>query len=513
MLSLYKKKSLNFSSAVDSRVLRAHRRTLDRKDIRHEQLSRRRNIGSSKSTTSCEVEPLAELHVEFHKPINSGGLKNQSNEPSSQETSKAINRREMLKKWKTERDFKKKIEMNKHKPVFKVGHVDHDPPRYLMSSSSKVLKKENTNTSKMWNLKTSVKNSFQSENLMQTKQSQQTTNLQTQTTGSSIRSTKPSHPKQNTTTRKMETSKQGEMRAQFPVVGGPVTRSKTSHLKVQKCEEIRTQEMLQSSSGKIGNENPKKDVCSLPAGPSPLPETPFPADISIIKKPPQNPSFAPTEYSFTAPNNLVSFNFNPVSPAVGVSFLCPPEGLFSNISRRASSTPIKSDSPLLKEQLLEMITSETTSATSSSEEEIEKTKKEKSVNDEQYSCSDRINYPLSENLSKSSSDIKEMQETVLVGGATAAGCDEDKENAMEQVIVEQYFSNKNSVERTFTPDNNDVEKKKLHLSGEEQDSSVSNPVEEEMDQDREHLFTPFSRRFTRSHISKVGDLISFSPVH
>ncbi|XP_022235260.1 disks large-associated protein 5-like isoform X2 [Limulus polyphemus] len=245
-----------FSSDIDSRVLRAHRRTLDRKDIRHEQLSRRRNINSSNSTTSFEVEPLAE----FHKPKKSDGPKNQSNsEPAGQETNKATNRREMLKKWKAERELKKKMEMHKHKPVFRVGHVDHDTPRYLVSSSSEVLKKENANTSKTWNLKTSAKNSSQSANLTQTKPSQQTTNLRTRTTGTSVKSTQPSHTKPISTTRKVVAAKQAETRAHFPLLSGPITRSKAGHLKTQKSEETRTRETGQSSSGKIGNKGPKKD--------------------------------------------------------------------------------------------------------------------------------------------------------------------------------------------------------------------------------------------------------------
>ncbi|KAH3693229.1 hypothetical protein DPMN_192632 [Dreissena polymorpha] len=103
-------------ATFDKKAVRRERRSIEQKEIRIEGINKRRNLQ--------DLSPLQEIDQTINSTHYKGKTPLKREETTSSE--KVPSRLEQLKKWREERDKKRREEIvNSRNPVFKVGKTDH----------------------------------------------------------------------------------------------------------------------------------------------------------------------------------------------------------------------------------------------------------------------------------------------------------------------------------------------------------------------------------------------------
>ncbi|CAG2202618.1 DLG7 [Mytilus edulis] len=287
----YKKKS----STIDKRALRLHRRSVEWKSNRDERLNSARNLES--------LSPLQEIsHNSTVNQNYEGKTPSKTNVESCKETKSQVkgsvkeNQQKVIKdklaKWKAEKELKKKLaaqEKAKNQP-FKVTHVDY-------KELNKIRKQAKVEKS----IQPPLTNRSQSKD----------------TVKPVVRTKAPVKP---TVIAKTSTR---------PVPIKPVQTTKTSNKgQLNKVTKPTTRSQNKSAQSKTTKEKPNLHVDLH--------------KVSTLR----GQSFAPEEFTFTAPSNLSSFVFKPLSPSAAANFLNPCQDAgasFIGTHPKRCSTPKSSD--------------------------------------------------------------------------------------------------------------------------------------------------------------------------
>ncbi|XP_063442110.1 myb-like protein X isoform X2 [Mytilus trossulus] len=287
----YKKKS----STIDKRALRLHRRSVEWKSNRDERLNSARNLES--------LSPLQEIsHNSTVNQNYEGKTPSKTNVESCKVTKSQVkgsvkeNQQKVIKdklaKWKAEKELKKKLaaqEKAKNQP-FKVTHVDYKELNKIRKQAKvdKSIQPPPTNRSQS---KDTVKP------VVRTK-----AQVKPSVIGKTSARPVPTKPVQTT-----KTSNRGQLNK----VTKPTTRSQNK-----------------SAQSKTTKEKPNLHVDLH--------------KVSTLR----GQSFAPEEFTFTAPSNLSSFVFKPLSPSTAANFLNPCQDAgasFIGTHPKRCSTPKSSD--------------------------------------------------------------------------------------------------------------------------------------------------------------------------
>ncbi|XP_013404677.1 uncharacterized protein LOC106169658 isoform X2 [Lingula anatina] len=271
----FKKKS----STIDKRALRAHRKSIDRQNKRDDQLNKRRKM-------PAVLSPLVEIDQnKAGEDVRKKGegetpkRKPRCETPRSKPRASKVSRREMLQKWKQEKDLKRKLDAKSkaNKQPFKVSIVHHSVAEI----------KNNTNQK----LSTTVIH----------------------------------QPKKNS--------------SQAPVSRNPVK----AVTKPEPVRRPSTRAAAKAANKAILTKGPTKKQKTAESKPKQEPEKEDTAQEPNIAGHSGLTSFAPVDFTFAAPSNLSPFEFKPLSPASAASFLFPSqEGgsyLTSSVTKRRCSTP------------------------------------------------------------------------------------------------------------------------------------------------------------------------------
>ncbi|VDI31313.1 disks large-associated protein 5 [Mytilus galloprovincialis] len=287
----YKKKS----STIDKRALRLHRRSVEWKSNRDERLNSARNLES--------LSPLQEIsHNSTVNQNYEGKTPSKTNVEPCKETKSQVkgsvkeNQQKVIKdklaKWKAEKELKKKLaaqEKAKNQP-FKVTHVDY-------KELNKIRKQAKVEKS----IQPPLTNRSQSKD----------------TVKPVVRTKAPVKP---TVIAKTSTR---------PVPTKPVQTTKTSNRgQLNKVTKPTTRSQNKSAQSKTAKEKPNLHVDLH--------------KVSTLR----GQSFAPEEFTFTAPSNLSSFVFKPLSPSTAANFLNPCQDAgasFIGTHPKRCSTPKSSD--------------------------------------------------------------------------------------------------------------------------------------------------------------------------
>ncbi|KAK7100679.1 hypothetical protein V1264_023588 [Littorina saxatilis] len=293
----------------DKRLMRVHRRSLDQREMRLDEVNKRRQID--------DMSPVSESQDGSKNPSGVGTPVNQK---------AALSRLERLKKWKEEKELKKKLEAMERarsKPGFKVAHLTHiDKDIFVVNSScgqktaqisKKVEKappsKQSAMTSRQPQPKVQPPSKARTtqkklEPVRPTKKAIASATSVTRTTRSQAVAKTTSAQKPATTTKKPSPRKTG--RSHFMA---PTAASRTRAANVKKGP---TQ---QPAKKKTDDHDHMKDTATAKV-------STHRGDVS----PPAEPSFAPSNFLFEAPITVSSFVFKPLSPASAAGFLFPQTG-------------------------------------------------------------------------------------------------------------------------------------------------------------------------------------------
>ncbi|XP_071121145.1 microtubule-associated protein futsch-like isoform X2 [Mytilus edulis] len=287
----YKKKS----STIDKRALRLHRRSVEWKSNRDERLNSARNLESLSPLQEISHNSTVNQNYEGKTPSKTSVesckvTKSQVKGSVKENQQKVI--KDKLAKWKAEKELKKKLaaqEKAKNQP-FKVTHVDY---------------KELNKIRKQAKVEKSI-------------QPPPTNRSQSKDTVKPVVRTKA--PVKPTVIAKTSTR---------PVPTKPVQTTKTSNRgQLNKVTKPTTRSQNKSAQSKTTKEKPNLHVDLH--------------KVSTLR----GQSFAPEEFTFTAPSNLSSFVFKPLSPSAAANFLNPCQDAgasFIGTHPKRCSTPKSSD--------------------------------------------------------------------------------------------------------------------------------------------------------------------------
>ncbi|XP_052085181.1 uncharacterized protein LOC127722331 [Mytilus californianus] len=292
----YKKKS----STIDKRALRLHRRSVEWKSNRDERLNSARNLESLSPLQEISHNATVNQNYEGKTPSKTNVesckvTKSQVKDNVKENQQKLI--KDKLAKWKAEKELKKKLaaqEKAKNKP-FKVTHVDYKELNKIRKQAKieKSIQPPQTNMSQ---------SKGPAKPVVRTKATVKPSVI------AKISKPVPTKPSQIT-----KTSNRGQLNK----VSMPTTRSQN-----------------RSAQSKTTKEKPNLHVDLH--------------KVSTLR----GQSFAPEEFTFTAPSNLSSFVFKPLSPSAAANFLNPGQDAgasFIGTHPKRCSTPKSSDN--VKEEM------------------------------------------------------------------------------------------------------------------------------------------------------------------
>ncbi|CAH1774920.1 unnamed protein product [Owenia fusiformis] len=336
-LVTYKQKDV----ITDKRALRAHRRSVDQKQLRNDRFQKLRNMSPVKEEKSVPVS----------KASKSGDAL-----------------KDRLKKWKEERDLKTKLEAKQKgkKGTFKVSHLTHNDNILFKKETVDKKKPKTTSTAKVT-----------APAPVASRVTRKSTRIASQGDD------KPKLPPTKTT--KAATAKQAPVKKaaskSVPAVSRrptrqqstkpPVPAAKVGAKKVVEAAPKRKASSRSTTVSKAAATKSSESESSTSA------DEVFNIDEKKINKK-RGRSFAPDDFKFSAPSNLTSFSFKPLSPASAASFMFGDQDggsyIASPLARRCS-TPKASTGKVQHSPVVAMATaspSELTSSASESEAAITK---------------------------------------------------------------------------------------------------------------------------------------------
>ncbi|XP_033738088.1 disks large-associated protein 5-like isoform X2 [Pecten maximus] len=308
------------SSTIDAKKLRLNRRSIDWKNNRQEEANKGRNIQN--------LSPLQEL-----SPNVKSKLTYEGKTPTKGNTAKDGGRKRNIRnqddmkreftKWKKEKELKKKLEKQKQlqKPSFKVFHVAHsDTNLYKNSKKGNQICSVAGYVSTLTKMKPSKPVAVES-----------------------IASTKKKAG--NTMTKKSETPNPTPKVVAPAPISGRVTRSQNAS-KETKSARIQSNTNRPSTRSTKTTQKQKASGSSKPS----LPKKSANEKKVTGRDKPQNLnlekvstfrglSFAPDDFTFSAPSNISTFEFKPLSPASTARFLYPATTSFIGTDPKRCSTP------------------------------------------------------------------------------------------------------------------------------------------------------------------------------
>ncbi|XP_066283370.1 microtubule-associated protein futsch-like isoform X3 [Branchiostoma lanceolatum] len=323
----YKKQK---DGGIDKRALRAHRRSIDQRNIRDHQLMGRRKID--------DMSPLKEVDLNI----------SQDHQEQAAVSKHAVkpDRREMLLKWRQEKELKQKLaarEKVKNR-TFKVCHVKYDPtptwstaegdkkktkPVGPMRVSARLAAKTEAKPKSDAPVRRVTRSRAASANQKEEVEPPKRTTRQRVPSGTAAgKQEAPQHQ-----TRKRATStKETEPKP------APMKKRAASGAAAAKQAEPTRVTRARAKSEAQGLAEPAANHRTMDDG---LDDDPQPVnfDFSLSKvttvsnqrgEPQESnpgPSFAPAEFSFHAPSHLPSFSFTPMSPRSADAFLFPGSGV------------------------------------------------------------------------------------------------------------------------------------------------------------------------------------------
>ncbi|XP_064624839.1 disks large-associated protein 5-like [Lineus longissimus] len=275
---LYKKKTA--VDGVDKRVLRAHQKTVEQKSRRNEAVQKKRNIQPDPSET-----------------IKKAATKDQ-----------ALSRKGMLAKWKEERELKRKLEArDRKKPGFKVVKVDHQDSDVFSKSSSKSV-------ANMANVtQTGKKDTKQAKRQQSTTQAAISTTKpevcrrQTRSSTTMPPSTRVTRNNKSKPAPQTKNTKKGKENA-------PESTRRTSSKTKSTAEKAKASST--SSSG-TDSESSGSGVCLFNAKTVRIGRG---DQGNLSKSGSESESFAPMDFTFTAPATVKPFILKPLTPTSAVRF-------------------------------------------------------------------------------------------------------------------------------------------------------------------------------------------------
>ncbi|XP_021343719.1 disks large-associated protein 5-like isoform X2 [Mizuhopecten yessoensis] len=319
------------STSVDPKKLRLHRRSIDWKQNRHEEANKGRNIQN--------LSPLQELSsnssnititssYEGKTPVKRDAIEDNGKKRKLRTADDV--KRELV-KWKKEKELKKKMEKQKQlqKPSFKISHMAHNDVKLY----TKGAKKGNQICPIAGFVSTQAKTKPLKPGV--------------------IESHPPARkPVVKTATKKTEAPKPAPSKFVAPApVSGRVTRSQSA------SKGTKSVPMPSKSKGPStrATRNAEKQKPAVTSKQSTLKKTVNEKKVPSKQKP-QNLdlekvstfrgiSFAPEDFTFSAPSNVSTFEFKPLSPASTAKFLCPATTSFLDTDPKRCSTPKQHLSP------------------------------------------------------------------------------------------------------------------------------------------------------------------------
>ncbi|XP_064605757.1 titin homolog [Liolophura sinensis] len=349
----YKRKS----STIDKRNLRVHRRSLDWKQQRSEEVNRRRNCDDMSPVveeTDSAQHSFADRTVADHTDENSTPTKRRAGRigtPRSQKkpsNKKGFARLHQLKKWQEERLLKKKLESESKKPLFKVGKVNHkDLQTAYPKPANQTQKKTKKAPAAQATAAPPVPKTEPASAVSQRVTRSTVSRIAPQKAVPAPKSKAPAAKTEMVTNqRSARTATQAQSEKQHPAATEVrTTRSRTSKAAVSQAKQP-ARAAAASKKAPVG----KSKVSEQKGDPALKPTEPQTADV--FTEPTANTVFnfnaqtvstrrgvseSSWEFSFTAPANLSSFSFTPLSPSAVAKFLGSSSLIHSPVPRRCST--------------------------------------------------------------------------------------------------------------------------------------------------------------------------------
>ncbi|XP_078699870.1 uncharacterized protein LOC144926733 [Branchiostoma floridae x Branchiostoma belcheri] len=339
----YKKQK---DGGIDKRALRAHRRSIDQKNIRDRHLMGRRKIDDMSPLKEVDLN-VSRDHQEQGKEQSMWRRKGSNTRslpvpPVAPVPKPAVNpavkpdRREMLLKWKQEKELKQKLAAREkaRNRTFKVCHVQYDPtPTWSTAEDGKKKAKEPVGPKRV-----SARLAARTE--AKPKPEAPVGRVTRSRAASANQKAEP--PKRTTRQRVPSGSAAGKKEAPQRQTRKRATSTKETEPKpapVKRRAASATTEPAEPP--RVTRARAKSEAASFTTVEDGLDDDlqPVNFDFSLSKvttvsnqrgEPKESnpaPSFAPADFSFHAPSHLPSFSFTPLSPRSADAFLFPGSGV------------------------------------------------------------------------------------------------------------------------------------------------------------------------------------------
>ncbi|XP_060081775.1 disks large-associated protein 5-like [Ylistrum balloti] len=303
------------STSVDAKKLRLHRRSLDWKKNRHEEASKGRNLQNLSPLQEISCNDNVTSSYQGKTPVKWDAAE-VNGKKRKLRTADDVKRE--LVKWKKEKELKKKLEKEKQKlkPSFKVFHMAHNDNELYKKDS----KKGKQICPVAGFVSTQTKTKSLKPGIVESRVSTKNTAVKT-------------------VNKRPETSK-SKSTAPAPVVGR-VTRSQTAS-KGAKSSTISSNTSRPSAKTRTSEKQKASASSKQPNSATEKKTTAKekPSNLNLEKVSTfRGISFAPEDFTFSAPSNISTFEFKPLSPASTARFLCPATTSFIGTDPKRCSTP------------------------------------------------------------------------------------------------------------------------------------------------------------------------------
>lgn len=290
----------------EKKLLRVHRRSIDQREQRHGEVNKRRQLDNMSPVVESADGSKNPSHGGTPRPVPSGKA--------------AISRLDMLKKWKEERELKRKLEAlekGRNKPGFRVTHVNHDDKKLFKNEHSAPTSKQKSGP---------VSTTLKPGNPKPAPAKVATAPARGRGNIPAVQGTKPAALKAKPT---VATTRVTRSKAAATVPMSPAQK---------KLKALPSQARLRSPRGRCNNfmaptaASKTRAAVSVNARNVMATKSSFQANLRDTSKvstgrgdnvQPSEPSFAPSDFVFEAPQNVPSFVFQPLSPNSAANFLYP----------------------------------------------------------------------------------------------------------------------------------------------------------------------------------------------